>query len=190
VFGIKKEDFVDQNGAQVSMWSRIAGRIWSHSDAEIKVGQFPEAQLNNFHETIKLLAQLAGQVAALPSDYLTFGAVNPTSADAMRAIDAQMEMRVRGKHVDNGEEAEDVVRIVLRMKSGKFDERARSLETVWADPGTPTMAQKMDAAVKGVAAKIIPVEQAREDLGYGPIARERMAQMDRRASVLGLTSVR
>jgi hypothetical protein len=134
------------------------------------------------------MSQLAGQVAALPSDYLSFGAVNPTSADAMRAIDAQMEMRVKDKLTDNGEDLGDVMRLILRLQTGQWDPRAETLETVWADPGTPTAAQKMDAAVKGVAGKIIPVEQAREDLGYSVEARKRMAAMDQKNSLLAITA--
>lgn len=185
VFGIKKEDFIDPaTGLMLKTWSKLTGRVWSHSNENVKVGQFPESDLRNFHETIKLLAQLASQVAALPANYLAFNSVNPSSADAMRAIDAQLELRIRDKFTDNGEDLEDVMRLVLRFQSGSWDPKARSLETVWADPGTPTMAQKMDAAVKGVTARgsdgksLIPVEQAREDLGYSVTARKRMAEMD------------
>jgi hypothetical protein len=124
------------------------------------------------------LAQLASQVAALPANYLAFNNVNPTSADAMRAIDAQLELRIKGKMIDNGEDLEDVMRLVMRFRDGVWDERAKALETVWSDPGTPTTAQKADAVSKLVGSGIIPVEQAREDLGYGPIARERMKAMD------------
>lgn len=182
IFGVKNSDFVDADGKKVSAWSRIAGRIWSHPEKDVTAGQFPEANLTNFHETIKLFAGLASQVAALPANYLAFNAVNPSSADAMRAIDAQLELRVKRKFIDFGEAFEDVMRLVLRLKTGSWDPRADSLETVWADPGTPTVAQKADAIVKLVQAKVIPVEQAREDLGYGPIARDRMAEMDERAA--------
>lgn len=190
IFGLKRDDFKDQNGNQVSPWSRIAGRIWSSENAEAKVGQFAEAQLTNFHETIKLLARSASQVMALPANYLASDSINPTSADAMRAIDAQLEKRIERKHVVFGEAWEDVMRLVLRLKTGVWDPKAETLETVWADPSTPSIAQKADATVKLVTARIIPVEQAREDLGYGPVARKRMAEMDARAAAQGLQAIR
>lgn len=190
IFGVKKEDFIDpQTSKPLSAWSKLTGRVWSHSNPDTKAGQFSETDLRNFHETIKLLAQLASQVAALPANYLAFNSVNPSSADAMRAIDAQLELRIRDKFTDNGEDLEDVMRLVLRFQLGEWDPRAESLETVWADPGTPTLAQKMDAAVKGVTARgsdgksLIPVEQAREDLGYSVTARKRMAEMDESQSL-------
>jgi hypothetical protein len=40
------------------------------------------------------------------------------------------------------------------------------LETKWRNAATPTLASKMDAAVKGVSSGIIDDEQAWIDLGY------------------------
>lgn len=48
------------------------------------------------------------------------------------------------------------------------------LETQWADPATPTVAQKADAVVKKVQAGILPVEAAWEDLGYSATRRVRL----------------
>jgi hypothetical protein len=59
---------------------------------------------------------------------------------------------------------------------------------MWRDPSTPTIAQKADAVVKLASARgangvaILPVEQAREDLGYTPEQRRRMAEMDAAAA--------
>jgi hypothetical protein len=56
-----------------------------------------------------------------------------------------------------------------------------SLETQWRNPATPTIAQEADAIVKKVQAGIVPIEQAREDLGYTQEQRDRMLEMDARA---------
>ncbi len=56
-----------------------------------------------------------------------------------------------------------------------------SLETVWRDPSTPTIAQRADAVVKLVQTGVLPIEQAREDLGYTQEQRDRMLEMDARA---------
>lgn len=186
VFGMKKSDFKDQNGNPVSAWSRIAGRIWSHEDPNVKAGQFPEADLRNFHDTIKLLARMVAQLLAAP-EALAFDSVNPPSAEAFGAMHSERSMRIRAKQVAFGEAAEDLMRLVLRLKTGAWDKKADSLETIWRDPDTMTFAQKADGIVKLVTAKdgqgrsIITVEQAREDLGYDAIARERMADQDKAA---------
>lgn len=183
IFGLKKEDFKDQNGIKISPFSMVMGRVWA-SEAkrtEVEAGQFPESSLSNFHDTIKLLAQLASQVSSLSANTLAFNTVNPASAESLRALDAQLEMICAGKIVDTGEDAEDVVRLFLRFRDGVWDPKANSLESVWADPGITTSAQKADAAVKLVGSGIVPVEQAREDLGYTATQRARMAAMDERA---------
>lgn len=181
VAGLKESDFTDAAGNPISAWSRDAGRLWATEDPAAKFGNFPEADLSVFHNSIKLLAQLASQQLALPPHYLSFASDNPTSADAIRSSEAQLVKRVERKHTYLGGSWEAVQRLVLRFQTGEWDKAANTLETMWRDPSTPTIAQKADAVVKLKAAEIIPVEQAREDLGYSAQQRERMNEMDERA---------
>lgn len=181
VVGLKAEDFVGKNGEPLGVWSRDAGRLWASEDTETKMGQFQESDLAVFHNSIKLLAQLSAQLLALPPDYMGFGGDNPPSAESRKASEAQLVKRVERKHTYLGGAWEDVQRLVLRFQTGEWDPAARSLETIWRDPSTPTVAQVADAVVKKVQAGIIPIEQAREDLGYSPEQRARMLEMDDRA---------
>lgn len=180
--GMKESDFVDQNGSSIPTFSLTAGRLWATENEKATFGQFPEAQLSNFHQTIKLLGELASQMLALPPHYLSFVADNPASADAIRSSEVQMVKRVERKQVYLGGAWEDVMRLALRQQTGSWDPAARSLETQWRSASTPTVAEMADAVMKKVAAKIIPIEQAREDLGYSPEQRRRMAEMDRMAA--------
>jgi len=70
---------------------------------------------------------------------------------------------------------EDVMRLAVQVRDGQPARGLDSLETIWRDPETRTTAQAADAAVKLVAAGIIPPAQAQEDLGYTPVQIERMA---------------
>lgn len=178
---LRADDFVDANGNPINVWSRDAGRLWATESSETKFGQFQESDLAVFHNSIKLLAQLASQMLALPPHYLSFVGDNPASADAIRSSETQLVKRVERKHTYLGGAWEDVQRLVLRFKSGKWDPAAQGIETQWRDPSTPTVAQQADAVVKKVQAGIIPIEQAREDLGYSPEQRTRMLEMDDRA---------
>jgi hypothetical protein len=182
IFGLKEEDFKDEAGNDIPTFDLLAGNIWTSENENAKAGQFPEADLANFHNTIKLLAQMAAQTLALPPYYMGFVGENPTSADAIRSSEVQLVKRVNRKQTYLGGAWEDVMRMVLRVQSGSWDQAARSMETQWRDPATPTDAQKADAVVKKVQAGIIPVEQAREDLGYSPEQRRRMAAMDQDAA--------
>lgn len=183
--GLRESDFVDANGNPVSPWSIAAGHLWSTEQApsEVQLGQFPESDLTNFHNTIRVLAQLASQTLALPPHYMSFTTDNPASADAIRSSETQLVKRVERKHTFLGGAWEDVMRLVLRFQTGVWEDRARSLETMWRDPSTPTVAQKADAIMKlatpiNGGPAILPIEQAREDLGYTPEQRRRMAAMD------------
>jgi hypothetical protein len=182
-FGLKEEDFQDANGNPLSTWSAIAGRLWTSEDKDVTVGTFPESDLAVFHNTIKFLVQMAAMTMALPPHYMAFTGENPTSADAIRSSEIQLVKRVERKQAVLGGAWEEVMRLVLRLQTGTWEDKARSLETMWRDPSTPTIAQKADAVMKLASPvnggrAVLPIEQAREDLGYTPEQRRRMAAMD------------
>lgn len=186
---VKPEDFADEQGNPINAWSRDAGTLWATASEKATFGQFKEAELTNFHSTVKLLAQIVVQLAGLPPHYASFagGDQNPTSADAIRSSESRLVKRAERKQTYFGGAWEEVQRLVLRIQTGAWDPRAQSLETIWRDPSTPTVAQKADAIIKlatpvqnGLA--VLPLEQARIDLGYTPEERRRMAEMDRLAS--------
>ncbi|MDF3316464.1 phage portal protein [Rhodococcus sp. C3V] len=183
-FGLKASDFVDKNGNPISAWSKIKGRLWASEDSNVKVGTFDESDLTNFHGTIKLLAQLTSQLAALPPHYMGFNSDNPPSADAMRSSESQLVKKVERKHTFLGGAWEDVQRINLMFMRGKpeLEDRDYQLETVWRDPSTPTVAQVADAAVKKYESGLVPLEQTRIDLGYSATQREQMRKMDEETS--------
>lgn len=183
--GLKESDFVDENNKPLNPWLRDAGTLWSTENEKAKFGQFTESDLAVFHNTIKLLGQLTAQLAGLPPHYTAFsgGEANPTSADAIRSSESQLVKRAERKQTYLGGSWEAVMRLILRFQTGEWDPKARSLETIWRDPSTPTAAQKADAIMKLATPvqggrAVLPIEQARIDLGYTPEQRERMAEMD------------
>ncbi|WP_079053971.1 phage portal protein [Streptomyces graminilatus] len=184
-FGFDEEDFVDVNGKQLSVWSRLAGRIWSTSKTRKEDGadvvQFPAADLANFTGTIEFLARMVAALAALPPNYLGLSADDAASADAIRSRETRLVKRCERTQKPFEAGHERMNRLVMRIVEGDWDPRLLRLETLWRDPATPTFAQKADATVKLVQANIIPVEQGREDLGYTAVQLARMREMDDRA---------
>lgn len=187
--GIKQADFEDENGNPLNPWSRDAGTLWAVENEDAKFGQFNESDLKNFHDTIRFLADVVARISGLPPHYLGFasGDANPSSAEAIKAAEMQLVKRSERKQTYFGGAWEDVMRLILRIRRGSWDDGARSLETIWRNAATPTISEKADAVLKlaspvqnGVA--VLPIEQAREDLGYTPEQRARMAQMDRDAA--------
>ncbi|MFH8752947.1 phage portal protein [Streptomyces rimosus] len=185
-FGFGEEDFVDEQGRKVSAFSRIIGRIWAternRKEDGADVVQFPEAALSNFHQTITALATLVASLAGLPPHFLGHATDNPASADGIRSSEARLVKRCERKQRSHGGTWERVMRLVLRIRDGEWNDEARSLETLWRDASTPTVAQKADAAVKLYTAKIVPLRQTREDMGYTQAQIERMEEQDRQAA--------
>lgn len=175
--GLSRDDFADQDGQPLGAMSALAGRVWANEDANVKFGQFPEAQLSNFHDTINVLARLVAALTGLPPAFLGLATDQPPSADAIRASEARLVKRAERRQRAFGEAWERVMRVVLLVRDGELDPRTRKLETVWRDPSTPTFAQKADAVVKLHASGILPTEQAWEDLGYSAVQRDRMRGM-------------
>lgn len=187
--GIKKSDFEDEQGRALSPWSRDAGTLWATEAKDASFGQFTESDLRNFHETIKLLATILVELSGLPPHLAPLAGTNdnPTSADAMRAAESRFVRRTERKQTAFGGGWEDVQRLAVRFMTGDWDPRAMSLETVWRDASTPTLSQKADATLKLATPvqngrAIVPLEQARIDLGYTQEQRDRMAEMDRVAA--------
>jgi hypothetical protein len=176
--GMSRDDFADENGQPLGALSSLAGRLWVNEDTGVKFGQFPEAQLTNFHDTINQLARLVSALTGLPPSFLGLATDQPPSADAIRASEARLIKRAERRQRAFGEAWERVMRLVLLIRDGEVDPRTRSLETVWRDPATPTYAQVADAVTKLYAAGLLPREMAWEKLGYSATQIVRMAAME------------
>ncbi|MFJ3793890.1 phage portal protein [Kitasatospora sp. NPDC090091] len=179
--GASRDDFADEQGNPLGAFSSLAGRLWVNEDPNVKYGQFTEAQLTNFHETINALARLVAALTGLPPHFLGLATANPPSADAIRSSEARLVKRAERRQRAFGGAWERVMRLALLVRDGEVAPSARSLETVWRDPSTPTYAQKADAVVKLHSAGILPTEQAWEDLGYSAEQRRRMREMQHSA---------
>lgn len=159
-------------------WTEAAaGRVWLSDDANSRFGQFPEASLDNFVKGIEMLAAQLAAITALPPHYVgLMSQANPASADAIRSSEASLSHRARRKFRPFGGSWERVMRLAMLVRDGNVPTQALSMETIWRDPETPTVAQKVDAAVKldGVG---MPFRQTMEDLGYTPVQIERAIRM-------------
>lgn len=178
IFGVSEEDFIDEQGNKISALSALAGHVWAFSDPNVKAMQFPESDLRNFHQTLDQLARIASALSATPPSYFGLQADDAASADAIRSRETRKVKRAERIIRTFSGVYEGMNRLILRFRDGDWDPRAQRLETLWRDPSTPTIAQRADATVKLVSAKIVPIEQAREDLGYTAVQRERMRGMD------------
>lgn len=181
VFGASKDELT-QDG-ELSALDLYISSYLTIDDPEGKVQQLAAAELRNFSEGIGQLLQMAASYTGLPPQYLSTANDNPTSADAIRSSEARLVRTCETKTDVFGESWEQVMRIAkLVMGQAPTPEMYR-METIWRNPGTPTFQAKADAVMKLYAGGqgVIPVEQARIDMGYSPEARALMEEWDRQS---------
>lgn len=181
--GFDEDDFRDEEGNALNSWEVIAGRVWRSAktkrDDGAEVGQFAEAELRNFHETIKLLAQTVQSLGALTATDMGFVSDNPASADAIRSAETRKVKRAERKQRSFGGTWERTARLINRFQTAEWDPAYRQVETLWRDPATPTFGQKADAVVKLTQGErpVIPIESAWDDLGYSQGRQNRMREL-------------
>ncbi|MGH3760261.1 phage portal protein [Actinophytocola sp.] len=196
VLGATREDFVDEHGKPVPAWEAYIGRILALGDPDAKVGQFTAADLRNFTETLNAYARLVSALSGLPPHFLGLVSENPASADAIRSAEARLVKRAERRTRAFSGAWEQAMRLGMRIVDGELPAEATRLEAVWRDPSTPTYAAKADAVSKLVAAGILPVSVAWEELGYTPEQRRKLAEasgddpLSRLMATVGATDTR
>lgn len=158
----------------------------------VNIGQLPAADLSNFVEAIQLLTAQIAAVAGLPPHFLGINTDNPASADAIRAAEATLIERAQEKQRTWAGAYEQAMRLAVAARDGipvaAVPGELRRMETVWRDPATPTPAQSMDAAVKGVQAGIYDDVAAQESVGLSPQQRDAIADRRREATETAATA--
>lgn len=186
LFGVGPEDLEDVSGNRMSALQIIMSRLLTVPGDDTMDGggvrghEFSASQLSNFHDTLGQLARhAAGLIGVDPSVLGMTTGDNPASAEALRARETRLIKRAERKQGSFGGGWNRWAQLVRRFQDGDWDPAAKRVRTQWRDAATPTRAQAADAALKLVTGKIIPVQQAREDLGYTPSQQRRMEAQDK-----------
>ncbi|WP_245782800.1 phage portal protein [Actinokineospora terrae] len=169
--GFEQADFVDAQGKPLTPWQAVAGVLWatpkSPREDGVAVGQFPEADLSNFHNTLNALARLTASISGLPPHFLGYATENPASADGIRSSEGRHIKRAERRQRSFGDGWEQVMRLILLVRDGRVPPEALRMETMWVDAATPTFAAQADAVTKLYSAdKLLPRRASRRALGY------------------------
>jgi len=187
LFGVRAEDLGVNPETGAKMFDAYMARIMAFDDPDAKAMQFSAAELQNFVSALDALDRKAAAYTGLPPSYLSFSGDNPASAEAIKASEARLVAKVERKNAVFGGAWEQAMRIAhLAMRSEVPSEMLR-LEAVWRDPSTPTYAAKADAATKLYAngMGVIPLRQARLDMGYSLAQIEQMEAWDEQDNPMG-----
>ena len=150
--------------------SAMGGFLVAPRDTELK--QLPGADLNPIISSVKLYAQMVSAMTGIPPSMLGLTTDNPASAEAMRAAKERLITRAESKQVVFGDALEQAALVMLQM-SGVDTEGMETLECVWRDPATPSVAAKAAHALQAQAQGVISNETAREFLNLTPEQKQR-----------------
>lgn len=150
---------------------------------DAKAIQLPAAELRNFTEAMTTLLKMAAAYTGLPPQYLSYADDNPASAEAIKSSETRLVRTCESIGSQFGAALERAMRIALVVMGVTLTPDHFRMETVWRDPSTPTYQAKADAASKLYANGngVIPLEQARIDMGYSPEQRRQMEEWDKNA---------
>lgn len=178
--GLSEEDFTDPDGRKISKLSARIGALWLSENPETKFGQFQEADLANFHNTINALARVVSGLTGLPPHFLGYVGGEPISADAIRASEARLVKRAERRQRAFGGSWERVMRLAMQIRDGAVPANAARLETIWRDASTPTLAASADAVTKLHGDGLLPDEMAWEMMQFSQTQIARMLDMQQR----------
>lgn len=179
VIGASNSDFVDEEGKPLTAWETYFGAVWAlpNDEGKSSVGQFAAADLKNFETMVNHYAALVSSQSSVPARYFGLTTTNPPSEGSIISDEVRLIMNARRKHRTLGGGWERAMRIARRLIDGDWNPDLARMETLWANPETPTMAQRADAVVKLTQANILPTEAAWEELGYSATRRKNLRRM-------------
>lgn len=177
IFGASVDDL---NGDGLSALELYTASYIAIDDPEGRAMQLPAAELRNFTEAMSFMLRLAAAYTGLPPQYLTVSDQNPASAEAILHTENRLVRTCERIGGEFGDAWERAMRIALLVMGQQLTLDHFRMEAQWRDPSTPTYAAKADAATKLYAngSGIIPLEQARIDLGYTSEQRKKMQEYD------------
>lgn len=159
LLGAEESQFVGPDGKSKSAWETYIGRlnaIPATDDGVVPtVQQFSGASPAPFIEQLRALAQMVSAESALPISYL--GLVhdaNPASADAALVSEARLNLRAEERQDDFGDDRGQLARFAMWIRDG--EDPGVTPRPIWRSAATPTLSAAADAAVKLVAAGILP----------------------------------
>lgn len=161
IMGAKQDSFLDADGNPLNPWSVIQGRVmampYNDEDGVMPtVGQFTANSPAPYFEQIRQYAQLIAAETAIPSSYLGFQTDNPSSADAIRQMEARLVKRAERRQRQYGRAWSEVAKLALLVRDGEIPAEAQNIRPIWRDAATPTRAAAADEVTKLVGAGVLP----------------------------------
>lgn len=172
-------------------WSQVMGRLNIVPPAEDgaqnpTMHEFKPSPPTSYIEIMKYLSLMVASDSGLPASYFGIMTDNPASSDSIKALESQVEQRAIERMRECDYYWLDVARKSILWRDGEVDDDALAkVHVEWASPSTPTPSAAADAAMKLVAAKILPPESkvTLDRIGLSDVEQKQLEE-DRRKSGL------
>ena len=152
-----------ETGAAREPFNTAVDRLWMSEDPEAKFGEFSEASLSNYINSVEAdIAHLAS-ITRTPAYYLLPRGPIP-SGEALKAAETGLVAKTKRRQMFFGEAWETMLRMALLMQN---DPRAtdKSCETLWSSPEARSDSAMGDLLVK-LEAVGVPAEMLWEMSGF------------------------
>lgn len=169
VLGVSKGDFVDKDGNPLPAWKSYLDAMWANQKGpkDVHVGQLPGADLTNFHNTVKMYAELASSVTGLPFRYFGANTANPAAEGAIRADESRIVTNVEESNAHVGTAIGWTMALYERFRTGNWPAAGLPIAVDWRNPATPTKSEEADAIQKQTGGvPVLSREGAWDELGW------------------------
>lgn len=161
LLGAEEEHFTDAAGKRISPLDALIGGVWAlpnTRDEETgdlvkpQLQQLTQATFQPHGEMLKGIGLMVSSETSIPVGYLGIVHDNPSSADAIRANEADLVSVVEAELPSIGMSRVDLARNVLAVKYGEWtpvmEKELRGLAAHFMDPGTSSKYVQADAGLK------------------------------------------
>lgn len=170
--GVAKGDFVDTTtGELIPQWHAYYDAIHMLTKSDAKIGQLTAADLKNFETALTIYGKQAATVTGFPARYFGLATVNPPSADAIRADEAELVRSCEDQNEELGMTLGWAGALAYEFATGT-EVTGNRVAVRWFDPSTPTIAQREDALAKRRAAGVLSREGYWDELGWSEPRKE------------------
>lgn len=172
--GFPDED--EDGNAQTVEFGR--NRLVSTDVVETRFGQWQSAPLGPYSDVKREDVKDIASRSRTPAQYL-LGEMSNVNGETLKASESGLVSKVKQRRRPWGEAAENTMRKARKL-AGLSDPGDERMETIWTNPQFRTEGELTDAVIKRINARITPMRQGREDLGYTQTQIRQMEDEDKK----------
>lgn len=138
--------------------------LWAFEDQDVKVGQFPAADLTPYIDAGRAIIRDFAALAQLPAQSLGADAISNISADGLAALEKSKDDKCSEIQTSFGESHEQMLRLCAHATGDEEEASDFGSEIKWAEMSARSFAQTVDGLGKLKMMLDIPAEELWGDI--------------------------